>query len=118
MEEKQSTELLRRDVVVAVIEKLSQLHTFLSSPMSHRFNFYSSSILIAFEGSTPLTSFHTSSSSPPTDTHFTPVVVRMIDFQHVFEKKEGSAVFHEDDGFLLGIRSILDILQELLHTSQ
>jgi hypothetical protein len=88
-------------IIISVKNQIEDLVKFLSAKQldthSRKFNFYSSSLLIiydnAFDGPAP--------------------VVRMIDLQHVFEKKPGSLVEHDDDGVLYGLNEFLKLVEML-----
>lgn len=111
MQQRKEYEKIRKDVIQDVIAQLSSFSGFLSGELSHRFNFYSSSLFIAFDGLP--NSQKGELIDEPLRIPQRPIV-KMIDLQHVFEKTEGSIVEHEDDGYLFGVNNLIDILKEIV----
>lgn len=85
------------DRVKALLEKLLELHDILNR--SEGFRFYSSSLLIAFDGHSP------SSSN---------ISVKMIDFAHSTYPGflQDQAYSGADDGYILGIDSLCKIIYD------
>uniref|UniRef100_A0AC34QXR8 Kinase n=1 Tax=Panagrolaimus sp. JU765 TaxID=591449 RepID=A0AC34QXR8_9BILA len=88
-----------------LIRELQVLRSILMTAES--FRFFSSSLLIAFDGSCDLGSSTTNSN---------PIVVRMIDFAHsTFNGFLDDKIYSgTDDGYLLGINSLISILEQIL----
>ncbi|CAD5122004.1 DgyrCDS10457 [Dimorphilus gyrociliatus] len=85
---------LRRDVLQLVLSKLGRINEFFH--IQREFAFYSSSLLIIYEGD---------ESQSPVESL---ADVRMIDFTHVFETNEA------DDNYIYGIGMLIKSLSSLL----
>uniref|UniRef100_H3DJE9 Kinase n=1 Tax=Tetraodon nigroviridis TaxID=99883 RepID=H3DJE9_TETNG len=131
---------LRQDLFEPILDKLRSLKAVLEKQASYRF--YSSSLLVIYEGQPPLQAPPTSSdrhsafppvpspcprpdSSCPTSglNSFAPqpqrpprVEVRMIDFAHsTFKGFRGDTAVHDgpDRGYVFGLESLVQILESL-----
>uniref|UniRef100_A0A3P9M483 Kinase n=1 Tax=Oryzias latipes TaxID=8090 RepID=A0A3P9M483_ORYLA len=125
---------LRRDLFQPILSKLRRLKAVLEKQASYRF--YSSSLLIIYEGKvrpgktdyhsvtppTPLPHTHPDSSTPPGVVSPPPhcqlplVDLRMIDFAHsTFKGFRGDTAVHDgpDRGYILGLESLIEILESL-----
>ncbi|KAL4646344.1 inositol hexakisphosphate kinase 1-like, partial [Arapaima gigas] len=123
---------LRRDLFEPVLDKLHRLKELLERQVSYRF--YSSSLLIIYEGKEPHTgSKHRPSGQQPVwdigkghgpsepPSHLKPQVpsppfvdVRMIDFAHTTFKgfRDDPTVYHgPDKGFVFGLESLIRVLE-------
>lgn len=85
-------DLLHEAVVHNSLEKLAQLHGWMSS--QQRLRFFSSSLLFVYDAANPAAE----------------VRVRMIDFAHVFEIKDNGL----DAGYLTGLNNLIGILEAYL----
>uniref|UniRef100_A0A8C9RU52 Kinase n=1 Tax=Scleropages formosus TaxID=113540 RepID=A0A8C9RU52_SCLFO len=130
---------LRRDLFRPILDKLRRLKEVLERQVSYRF--YSSSLLIIYEGKEPLTDSrhklsgqksvwdvglgHGPSELPP---HPKPpaasppfVDVRMIDFAHTTFKgfRDDPTVYHgPDKGFVFGLESLIRVLEGIREESE
>nr|CBN80655.1 Inositol hexakisphosphate kinase 1 [Dicentrarchus labrax] len=119
---------LRQDLFEPILNKLRSLKTVLERQASYRF--YSSSLLIIYEGQAPpaKSDCHSFLSSPhPHPDSFPPppasqpqqpplVDVRMIDFAHsTFKGFRGDTAVHDgpDRGYVFGLESLVQILESL-----
>ncbi|KAJ0050231.1 hypothetical protein NL108_014307, partial [Boleophthalmus pectinirostris] len=129
---------LRRDLFEPILHKLRGLKAVLERQASYRF--YSSSLLIIYEGKRePLCGHAPSDTAPtlcskdtppapqspptkppdsaPSPNHHAPLVdVRMIDFAHsTFKGFRGDTAVHDgpDRGYVFGLESLVGILEEL-----
>lgn len=89
---------VRTECVRQILERISQLRRF--HDKQHHFYFYSSSLLLVYEGALP-------NVAPPR------VEVRMIDFAHTVLSNG-----NRDDGYLLGINYLTRILTEILENEK
>ncbi|KAK2949280.1 putative Inositol hexakisphosphate kinase 3 [Blattamonas nauphoetae] len=94
---------INRNAIQSVISQLQNLRDFMCSPPKTKFNFYSSSLLITFDGAIPNSG---------------DVSTKMIDFQHVFEQVPESVAYGEDDGYIDGLNNLISVLQEILSQEQ
>uniref|UniRef100_A0A8C2W7E3 Kinase n=1 Tax=Cyclopterus lumpus TaxID=8103 RepID=A0A8C2W7E3_CYCLU len=103
---------LRQDLFEPILNKLRSLKAVLESQASYRF--YSSSLLIIYEGKPQLWA---ACSLPPEDPRRPPLVdVRMIDFAHsTFKGFRGDTAVHDgpDQGYVFGLESLVQILESL-----
>uniref|UniRef100_A0A3Q4MVB8 Kinase n=1 Tax=Neolamprologus brichardi TaxID=32507 RepID=A0A3Q4MVB8_NEOBR len=109
---------LRRDLFEPILDKLRTLKAVLERQASYRF--YSSSLLIIYEGKV-----HSTSSAPSLGSFPSPaplpqqpplVDVRMIDFAHsTFKGFRGDTAVHDgpDRGYMFGLESLVQILESL-----
>lgn len=116
---------LRADLVALVTQRLQSLRRAVERQNS--FRFYSSSLLVIYEGTSPTSSHEddeassstagTSVESEEDDTPSPPRVdVRMIDFAHTtHEGYEGDTTRHcgPDAGYLLGLDNLVRLLSEV-----
>lgn len=89
---------VRADCVRQILEKITQIRRYLDG--QHHFYFYSSSLLLVYEGASP-------DVVPPK------VDVRMIDFAHTV-LSNGS----KDEGYLLGIDYLIHILTKIIENEE
>jgi len=89
----------KRQAIASVIQKLTVLTGIMET--NQQFRFYSTSLLILYEGRETL----------PADSECC-ADVKLIDFAHTFPLEKDS---HKpiDDGFLVGLRNLLNILQRI-----
>ncbi|XP_056130555.1 inositol hexakisphosphate kinase 1 [Lampris incognitus] len=109
---------LRRDLFEPVLSQLQSLKAVLERQASYRF--YSSSLLIIYEGKLPERgpgqTTSPSPSPPPSPLQPTLVDVRMIDFAHsTFKGFRGDTAVHDgpDQGYVFGLESLVRILEDL-----
>ncbi|XP_051550466.1 inositol hexakisphosphate kinase 1-like isoform X2 [Myxocyprinus asiaticus] len=125
---------LRKDLFEPILSKLCSLKCVLERQASYRF--YSSSLLIIYEGKDPETaeasekesqaSPHRSLEKPHAlDPHTPPqapsVDVRMIDFAHsTFKGFRDDQTVHDgpDRGYVFGLESLINILKEICKENQ
>ncbi|KAL4646347.1 inositol hexakisphosphate kinase 1-like [Arapaima gigas] len=136
---------LRRDVFQPVLDKLLNLKSIIEKQTSYRF--YSSSLLIIYEGKEPesgtrqLAAKASSNTDPtqltstdcalpwleltlPSDLHNSPppaVEVRMIDFAHsTFKGFRGDQTVHDgpDSGYVFGLENLIKILEGIQEENQ
>jgi len=88
---------VRKDVLELFVRKVTEVDTWFRSQSYLRF--YSSSLLFLYDG------VKTGGD--------TKVTLKMIDFAHVFEIKDGG----KDDGYLVGLKNLLRILNAILDDS-
>uniref|UniRef100_G3NID7 Kinase n=1 Tax=Gasterosteus aculeatus aculeatus TaxID=481459 RepID=G3NID7_GASAC len=104
---------LRRDLFEPILSKLRSLKSVLERQASYRF--YSSSLLIIYEGKGPgLMAKPAPSPRPPPQPPM--VDVRMIDFAHsTFKGFRGDTAVHDgpDRGYVFGLESLVQILESL-----
>lgn len=102
---------LRRDLFEPILSKLCSLKTVLERQASYRF--YSSSLLIIYEGKEP----GRAEVSPPLDPPPAPSIdVRMIDFAHsTFKGFRDDQTVHDgpDRGYVFGLESLINILEDI-----
>ncbi|KAH7705836.1 Inositol polyphosphate kinase family protein [Aphelenchoides avenae] len=97
-----------------VIKKLKELRTILEAAKG--FRFFSSSILIAFDGA--LVAEESADEAPGEQNSPEPIGLRMIDFAHstfsgFFDDRQYTG---PDDGYLLGVDSLIRMLTEILES--
>ncbi|XP_029832760.2 inositol hexakisphosphate kinase 1 [Ixodes scapularis] len=104
----------RSDILLPLIERLQALYKAVEQLES--FRFYTSSLLILYEGKNTDGNSN-ESSRPPTERPFTkrpstssPVDVRMIDFAHSVHSPKDQG---PDQGYLFGLKSLIAQLQML-----
>uniref|UniRef100_A0A3B3BM63 Kinase n=1 Tax=Oryzias melastigma TaxID=30732 RepID=A0A3B3BM63_ORYME len=120
---------LRQDLFEPILNKLRRLKEVLEKQASYRF--YSSSLLIIYEGKVrlgnsvtrlsplshaPLLSPAPSMVSPPPHHQLPQVDLRMIDFAHsTFKGFRGDTAVHDgpDQGYVFGLESLIEILESL-----
>lgn len=117
---------LRRDLFEPILSKLRRLKAVLERQASYRF--YSSSLLIIYEGKEPERAQASSEKeiaggqSPPLDPPLTPSVdVRMIDFAHsTFKGFRDDQTVHDgpDRGYVFGLESLVNILEGIREENQ
>uniref|UniRef100_A0A8C6NNH4 Kinase n=1 Tax=Nothobranchius furzeri TaxID=105023 RepID=A0A8C6NNH4_NOTFU len=103
---------LRRDLFEPILNKLRGLKAVLERQASYRF--YSSSLLIIYEGKVSLGL--SSLLSAPVSPQPPLVDVRMIDFAHsTFKGFRGDTAVHDgpDRGYVFGLESLIQILESL-----
>uniref|UniRef100_A0A6B2LEB9 Kinase n=1 Tax=Arcella intermedia TaxID=1963864 RepID=A0A6B2LEB9_9EUKA len=86
--------VVRKDVVLYFIERLTLLLSWMNTQNYYRF--YSSSLLFVYEGQTE---------------QLFKADVRMIDFAHVHEIRDGGI----DEGYVKGLKKLIEILTKLSH---
>jgi len=89
------TDKPRKDVLPPILESLKALVNWFETSNSHRF--YAASVLCIYEGDTSSTDAK--------------IVVKLIDFTHVFPIKDGG----KDDGFIFGLKNVINLFEQLLH---
>lgn len=113
---------LRQDLFEPILRKLRSLKGVLERQASYRF--YSSSLLIIYEGKEPERveapsekEITTGGHSPPLDPPPAPNVdVRMIDFAHsTFKGFRDDQMVHDgpDRGYMFGLESLVNILERI-----
>uniref|UniRef100_UPI0035900C75 inositol hexakisphosphate kinase 1-like n=1 Tax=Myxine glutinosa TaxID=7769 RepID=UPI0035900C75 len=107
---------LRTDLLQPILLQLRRLHKVLEAQPSYRF--YSSSLLIIYDGALVTDSSQPlpSSSSPPSPVDH--VDVRMIDFAHTTYKgfRNDAEVYDgPDKGYIFGMQNVIGILEEIYH---
>ncbi|KTF85748.1 hypothetical protein cypCar_00039047 [Cyprinus carpio] len=126
---------LRKDLFEPILSKLCSLKAVLERQASYRF--YSSSLLIIYEGKDPESveagcqrasepeKLGCVENLPASEPHTPPqtlsVDVRMIDFAHsTFKGFRDDQTVHDgpDRGYVLGLESLIDILQEIRNENQ
>lgn len=133
---------LRKDLFEPILSKLCRLKAVLERQASYRF--YSSSLLIIYEGKDPesvdgwqkpselpsekqnqATALGSVENPPASEPHTPPqtlsVDVRMIDFAHsTFKGFRDDQTVHDgpDRGYVLGLESLINILQEIRDENQ
>lgn len=133
---------LRKDLFEPILSKLCSLKAVLERQASYRF--YSSSLLIIYEGKDPesvdgwqkpselpsdkqnqATALGSVENPPASEPHTPPqtlsVDVRMIDFAHsTFKGFRDDQTVHDgpDRGYVLGLESLINILQEIRDENQ
>uniref|UniRef100_A0A7N6BQT5 Kinase n=1 Tax=Anabas testudineus TaxID=64144 RepID=A0A7N6BQT5_ANATE len=104
---------LRQDLFEPILNKLRSLKAVLEKQASYRF--YSSSLLIIYEGKAPAAKSDCYSFLPPPPQP--PLVdVRMIDFAHsTFKGFRGDTAVHDgpDRGYVFGLENLVQILESL-----
>lgn len=128
--------LLRKDLFEPILSKLCSLKAVLERQASYRF--YSSSLLIIYEGKDPesMDGWQKPSELPSakenqatslaaSELHTPPQVlnvdVRMIDFAHsTFKGFRDDQTIHDgpDRGYVFGLESLINILQEIREENQ
>lgn len=92
-------ERLRTDIFLPLIDRLNRLLTVVSQLDSYRF--FTSSLLVIYDG---------------LDDRLSEVDVRVIDFAHAAHRDidpEAPAYTGPDDGFIFGLKNLVEILEEL-----
>jgi len=90
---------LRIDVLHKYIQTLKEMLAIVQSDaMTCHYRFYSTSLLLLYEGNT---------DTSGKDTLFD---LKMIDFAHTFPSQEGDPL---DDGYLFGLKNFLSILEQI-----
>lgn len=118
---------LRQDLFEPILSKLRSLKAVLERQASYRF--YSSSLLIIYEGREPERAEVSSEKenaaecpSPPLDPPPAPSIdVRMIDFAHsTFKGFRDDQTVHDgpDRGYMFGLESLVDILEGIREEDQ
>lgn len=118
---------LRQDLFEPILSKLRSLKAVLERQASYRF--YSSSLLIIYEGReperaelSPEKDITVGCQSPPLDPLPAPHIdVRMIDFAHsTFKGFRDDQTVHDgpDRGYVLGLESLVDILERIREENQ
>ncbi|KAF7693146.1 hypothetical protein HF521_008462 [Silurus meridionalis] len=118
---------LRRDLFEPILNKLHSLTSVLERQASYRF--YSSSLLIIYEGREPERAEASSEKettagcqSPPPDPPPAPNIdVRMIDFAHsTYKGFRDDQTVHDgpDQGYVFGLESLVNILEEIRKENQ
>uniref|UniRef100_A0A3P9ACT8 Kinase n=1 Tax=Esox lucius TaxID=8010 RepID=A0A3P9ACT8_ESOLU len=107
---------LRTDLFEPMLRKLRSLKTVLERQTTYRF--YSSSLLIIYEGKEPETAdvWQTPAETGPQDPPGVAVDVRMIDFAHsTFKGFRDDQTVHDgpDRGYVFGLESLVTILESL-----
>jgi len=88
--------VFRKDVLYQYITTLKKLlEVVQSDAMTCHYRFYSTSLLLLYEGDM---------------NHNTPADLKMIDFAHTFPYEKGDCL---DDGYLFGLNKFLTILEEI-----
>ena len=98
---------LRTDLLPAMIARLSELRAVLQR--QHSFRFFTSSLLVIYDGQEPL-------HDQPERSARADVDVRMIDFAHATHKDFDDPVQHTgpDQGFIFGVESLISMLKTVL----
>ena len=99
----------RTDILQPIISRLSKLQHVLSE--QHSFRFYSSSLLIMYDGKE-----HRQCQDSRSDRQHPKLMdVRIIDFAHSTQKDISDGKVHDgpDTGFLLGLENLIKILGEI-----
>ncbi|KAA6393348.1 MAG: hypothetical protein EZS28_011124 [Streblomastix strix] len=96
--------VFHQETVKQVLIKVEQLRDFFEKTPKPQLNFYSSSLLIVYEG-----------NQIESQDHLPEPKVKMIDFQHVFERIPDTQAGKEEDGYVFGLQNLSSILQELLN---
>lgn len=104
---------LSKDACSHILRKLSSIHDVLNSKSGIRF--YSSSILIVYEGESKGYVELVDAENEDRDDLNMFVDVRMIDFAHsdVFDK-EDIANRGVDEGYLFGLRNVIHMMERIL----
>ncbi|XP_037068736.1 inositol hexakisphosphate kinase 1-like [Pollicipes pollicipes] len=99
--------VLRTDLLGAMIARLSELRDVLQR--QHSFRFFTSSLLVIYDGQEPRHDVPESSARVDVD-------VRMIDFAHATHKDFDDPVQHSgpDQGFIFGVESLISVLKTVL----
>eukprot|EP01102_Stenamoeba_stenopodia_P010161 TRINITY_DN3029_c0_g1_i1.p1 TRINITY_DN3029_c0_g1~~TRINITY_DN3029_c0_g1_i1.p1 ORF type:complete len:374 (+),score=71.36 TRINITY_DN3029_c0_g1_i1:505-1626(+) len=92
---------IRRDVIIPILEKTKELLALLSSPHT-KYRFYSTSLLLLYEGDIDNTDTQSKND------------VRMIDFAHTFPKGDKE----DDSGYVIGLRNLIVMLEKMLAEQQ
>ena len=96
--------ILRTCILKCVLHKLREFELFLKGGVTDQFRFYCSSLLIAFDGTTP---------EPASAESDLDVTVKLVDLQHLLEITDADPVSKTDNGFLSGVSTLISILDEL-----
>ncbi|XP_056095956.1 inositol hexakisphosphate kinase 1 isoform X1 [Rhinichthys klamathensis goyatoka] len=111
---------LRKDLLEPILSKLCSLKSVLERQASYRF--YSSSLLIIYEGKDPECADPSEESQASQDKpRALSVDVRMIDFAHsTFKGFRDDQTVHDgpDRGYVLGLESLVNILQQIREENQ
>lgn len=109
---------LRTELLEPILRRLQALLTVIRSQSSYRF--YSSSLLIIYDGEPPQTAPapQTTQGSTSGSTSGDPakVDVRMIDFAHTTYKgswNEGTTYEGPDPGYIFGLENLIGILRDI-----
>ncbi|XP_053325195.1 inositol hexakisphosphate kinase 1 isoform X2 [Spea bombifrons] len=107
---------LRQDLLEPILSKLRRLLSVLEIQASYRF--YSSSLLIIYDG----VDCSRGGAINPKDLESVPMVdVRMIDFAHsTYKGFRDDPTVHDgpDNGYVLGLRSLISILEQIRDENQ
>ena len=102
--------LIRLDIIYIVILKLRKILRWMKSQV--KFHFYSSSILIIYEGKQNFIESGGESNLFSSHARKTDVIVKMIDFAHVVD---GGGTF--DDNYIYGIENLILHLNRIIELS-
>nr|XP_003473961.1 inositol hexakisphosphate kinase 3 isoform X1 [Cavia porcellus] len=103
----------RTELLQPILQRLQALLTVIRAQSSYRF--YSSSLLIIYDGQEPL-EMTPGGQHPPEAPQMAKVDVRMIDFAHTTYKgswKEHTTYDGPDPGYIFGLENLIGILQDI-----